>query len=237
MKNGVPYFSRVNLRRDASTQTLVDLLLKGLDRLSGGSSAVTGHHLVWLLFSDSKERERDFLWKETSPGNYYVLSAREPADRHNIFKIYPPIPFEPDLQAGDRLSFSLRANPVVRRRDQQTRALAKHDVVMNRLRDIAPEDRAGERARITREAGLSWLAEQGERCGFETDGLPVDVEGYDQTRIVRGTGLRPMSFSSLDFGGVLSVREPDKLLENIASGFGSARAFGCGLMLIRRHKR
>jgi CRISPR system Cascade subunit CasE len=30
------------------------------------------------------------------------------------------------------------------------------------------------------------------------------------------------------------VKEPDRFLAKLAQGFGRARAFGCGLMLIRR---
>jgi CRISPR system Cascade subunit CasE len=38
----------------------------------------------------------------------------------------------------------------------------------------------------------------------------------------------------LDFEGVLEVTDPVRFLAALANGFGRARAFGCGLMLIRR---
>ena len=43
-----------------------------------------------------------------------------------------------------------------------------------------------------------------------------------------------MWFSTLDFDGLLEVREPAAILPSIARGFGAAKAYGCGLMLIRR---
>ena len=43
-----------------------------------------------------------------------------------------------------------------------------------------------------------------------------------------------MLYSTLDFQGVLTVGDPDSLLPAIARGFGAAKAYGCGLMLIRR---
>ena len=43
-----------------------------------------------------------------------------------------------------------------------------------------------------------------------------------------------MSFSTLDFDEVLTVSEPDALLFAIGHDFGAARAYGCGLMLVRR---
>ena len=38
----------------------------------------------------------------------------------------------------------------------------------------------------------------------------------------------------LDVRGILSVKEPDTFLATLGTGLGRARAFGCGLMLIRR---
>jgi CRISPR system Cascade subunit CasE len=41
-------------------------------------------------------------------------------------------------------------------------------------------------------------------------------------------------FGVLDISGVLEVRDPARFLARLIQGFGRARAFGCGLMLIRR---
>ena len=44
-----------------------------------------------------------------------------------------------------------------------------------------------------------------------------------------------MLYSTLDFEGVvLTVSDPAALVPAIAHGFGGAKAYGCGLMLIRR---
>jgi CRISPR system Cascade subunit CasE len=59
------------------------------------------------------------------------------------------------------------------------------------------------------------------------------ADGYDRRQIARGDA-RPAMFGVVDFGGVLKVQDPPRFLVAVASGFGRARAFGCGLMLIRR---
>lgn len=41
-------------------------------------------------------------------------------------------------------------------------------------------------------------------------------------------------FGILDLRGSLTVTEPATFLAALARGFGRAKAFGCGLMLIRR---
>ena len=232
-----PYFSRVRLRQDAPARKLVDLLMKGYGRAPGGSAEVTGHHLIWMLFSDTEDRERDFLWREMAPGSFFVLSARKPEDSHNIFEIAPPKAFRPELRTGDVLSFSLRANPVLRRRSENGQNSAKHDVVMDRIHGVPVEERAARRLVVMREAGLGWLAHQGDRAGFSIDEHPVSVDGYRRVRVARPGGAKPMTFATLDFDGELVVRDAEVLVDKIASGFGSARAFGCGLLLIRRSAR
>jgi CRISPR system Cascade subunit CasE len=55
------------------------------------------------------------------------------------------------------------------------------------------------------------------------------AEGYEQHRGKSG-GLR---FSTVDFSGTLEVHDPQALQRALFSGIGHAKAFGCGLLLIR----
>ena len=226
---GAMYLTRARLRQDASVNALVPLLLG----TGNGLSAHPGHHLVWSLFTgDPKDRIRDFLWREMTPGAFYILSRRQPEDRHNLFEIAPPKVFDPELEDGDLLAFSLRANPAVRRFDKSRGRSVKHDAVMDALHLVQPSERAAARMNAIQERGLAWLRIQGERAGFSVVG-DVQVEGYQQHRVSRGTGRRAMSFSTLDFEGCLKVVRPGVFLAALEGGFGSAKAYGCGLMLVR----
>ena len=226
------YLSRARLKRDASVASLAPLLLGTSG--GGGPAPQPGHHLVWSLFADDPNRHRDFLWREMEAGLFLILSARAPEDRHGLFEIAEPKPFTPMLEAGDRLRFSLRANPVVRRRHASRRRSAKHDVVMDALRSVPAGDRADHRLQAVWEQGHAWLERQGERAGFAICAGGVRVDGYDRHRISRRGGARPMSYSTLDFEGFLTVSEPGSFLAAIARGFGAAKAYGCGLMLLSR---
>ena len=224
------YLSRVRLRRNASMRALVDLLL-GQDKRSRHA----GHHLVWSLFADGPHRRRDFLWREMEPGSFLILSARRPEDQHALFDIDEPKPFAPALVAGDRLAFSLHANPVVRRRREPgDRYPVKHDVVMDGLHTLPQAERAPRRLSAMRERGFAWLERQADKAGFTVREEDVTVDDYQQHRIPRKGRKETMSFSSLDFDGLLEVRDPELFLSGIAHGFGAAKAYGCGLMLIRR---
>jgi CRISPR system Cascade subunit CasE len=233
------YLTRARLRRDAPAAALARVLLpENPDERVGNA-----HRLLWTLFADAPDRRRDFLWREEgamdlAPGRaaFLVLSARPPQDPHGLFDLDEAKLFAPSLASGDRLAFSLRANPVVTRpsaasADGKSRRL-RHDVVMDRLRELPKGSRGTHRLAAMEEAGQAWLEAQGARHGFTLLGAPR-IDGYDQRRI-RREGGRPIRFSVLDFDGLLEVREPDLFLGTLRRGFGKAKAWGCGLMLIRR---
>ena len=224
------YLSRVTLRRDQQTIKALRSLL--LDNARGGGA--TGHHLMWSLFCDTPDRRRDFLWRESAQGMYYVLSTRPPVDRHAMFDLSEPKEFAPSLANGDRLRFSLRANPVVRRLVPDKKHATKHDVVFDALRKQAVGCRASHRHTVIQEQGFAWLARQGKQSGFSAEQGAINIDGYRQHQIRRRQPSKPMTFSTLDFEGVLTVEDPSRFLPTVLRGFGSAKAYGCGLMLIRR---
>jgi CRISPR system Cascade subunit CasE len=221
------FLSRAALRRDAHVDALAELLVPSnpADRI--GAS----HRLVWALFADSADRRRDFLWREEKPGHFMTLSSRPPEDPHGLFELDSK-PFEPVLSIGDRLGFTLRANPVVARLVAKGKRGQRHDVVMDALHATPPDERAAVRLRIVQTTGRAWLAGQGEAHGFAPCGEAA-VDGYDRIRIPRAGG-DPAVFGMLDISGVLEIRDPARFTARLVEGFGRARAFGCGLMLIRR---
>ena len=221
------YLSRARLRRDAPVAALAELLVPNNPADRTGAS----HKLVWALFADRADRRRDFLWREEKPGHFMVLSSRPPDDLHRLFDLDFK-PFAPALSVGDRLDFTLRANPVVARPEAQGQRGKRHDVVMDLLRAVPHGERAKARPEAMLTAGRAWFARQGKAYGFTPLG-DATVDGYDSVRIPRVAGT-PAVFGVLDISGALEVRDPAAFLARLSQGFGRARAFGCGLMLIRR---
>ncbi|KAB8124930.1 type I-E CRISPR-associated protein Cas6/Cse3/CasE [Komagataeibacter medellinensis] len=229
------FLSRVALRHEASVQAIIRLLVPG----SAGQQHGAAHHLLWALFGDTPERRRDFLWRQTAPGQFMVLSARAPVDRHAIFDIESR-PFAPVLKAGDRLRFMLCANATVDRKPPEKDRTApgrtrsqRHDVVMDALHALPSAERATARARVVPEVMAAWLARQGARTGF----VPLDapeIERCDVLSIPRAQGRARARFGVVDMTGVLAVEDPALFVPALLHGFGRARAFGCGLMLVRR---
>ena len=229
------YFSRARLRRDASLKALLPLF--GLGRQQEGEPQVrfaAGHALVWSLFADGADRARDFLYRDAERQTFYLLSARPPQDHHSLFDLDIQ-DYTPRLEAGDHLSFVLRANPVVRRSVEGRKNAPKDDVVMHALRQAGEEAERGPlRRTLVRQEGVRWLARVAESRGFTAEEETLAVDGYRQHRLPRPGQAAPVRFSTLDFEGRLTVTEPETFLSSLAKGLGAARAFGCGLMLLRR---
>lgn len=227
------YLSRAELRRDAPVAALRPLLAP----VGESARVAAGHRIVWTLFADAPDRERDFLWREASPGLFYFLSRRPPSDRHGLFVLDEPKVFAPSLALGDRLAFTLRANATTARVSQgKARANGRIrgkpcDVVMDALHGVPRAARADARQGAVMEAGLGWLAAQGAKAGF-TLSTPIHVVSYRTLRVDHaGPAAR---LGVLDFEGVLEVNDPAAFVTALARGFGRAKAFGCGLMLVRR---
>jgi CRISPR system Cascade subunit CasE len=209
------YFSKARLNAGAE-QSVVNMLRDGY-RL---------HQALWRLFSDADRR--DFLFRqieEESPPTFYVVSQQRPEDDGGRWVIQSKR-YEPKLAEGECLAFSLVANPVVARRDADTGRSARHDVVKDQQR----RDPGVSPGELQLKAGRSWLDARAPKHGFRV--IDVGVDSYRQHRMKSKAKL--IQFSSLRFDGILEVVDPQALLATLASGIGPAKAFGCGLLLVRR---
>ena len=228
------YLSRATLNRDASTNTLAALL----DPNDANATLDAHHKLLWSLFADSSDRKRDFLWRADSGGKFMLLSQRPPVDQHNLFDLNSR-EFAPSLASGDRLTFSLRVNAVVSRwaEGASGKKKVRHDIVMDALHNAETEPtdlvatRADSRDEKTQTAARVWMDKQGDRCGFKPE--HVLAQSYNTQRVPR-RGASDARFGVLDLEGHMIVKDSKQLLASIAQGFGKAKAFGNGLMLIKR---
>jgi len=225
------FFSRVRLSDEATVKALLPLL----------KSDSSSHSLIWSLFAKDKNQGRDFLYREADDGWYYILSSRKPENTNNLFHLDEPKEFSPALHEGERLRFSLRANPVIRRRIPGTRKSRKVDIVMDALHKLPDKtDRKDKRHAFIWEKGKTWLTGQGEKHGFVLE--PVHGEDqrnpkitrYRQNKIYKKGEKNPLNFYSLDFDGVLSITDASLFHAALHNGLGSAKGYGCGLMMIRR---
>lgn len=229
------WLSRIRIRPEPDVRRLAARLMPDDDE---GARAGAQHQLVWDVFADDPDRRRDFLWREVGPGDLMALSSRAPAPGTALFAVESR-PFAPALRPGDAIRFTLRANATTGAPGSKAdgRRGARFDVAMSALHAVPKGARAECRDAMAAEAGTAWLRRQGERAGFALpESEATVVSGYRVVRIRRGSGGRgaAATFGVFDFEGVLTVTDPEPFLAAVARGFGRAKAFGYGLMLIAR---
>jgi len=199
------------------------------------------HQWLWRLFPAPAGSPRDFLYRRRDvqgTPQFYVVSKRPPEGQSTVWSVQTQ-GYAPKLEAGARLRFDLRANPVVTHgRDGKSK---RHDVVMQektrllqergfaRWQDWHGEDKP-DLYTLVRETCSAWLKLRALRLGFEINEEILAVDGYQKH--VGQKGL--MSFSTVDFSGELTVVDPAEFCAALRDGIGHAKAFGCGLLLIRR---
>lgn len=244
------WFTRASLKRhSADVAPLLDTLL-GDD---GGRQLDTTHRLLWTLMPDALQRAgkptqdgRDkaaFLWRRAPDREgaavWYVLGPEPRADCA-FFRVESK-PWRPAFAIGDRLSFDLLVSATVDRmvepgrgRDGRRRVDVVMDAMVARERAGAGLDRAALRREAGAEAMRGWWQRQADRNGFR----PVAAELADYRTVplsARRIGARKgpqLGISRLT--GIVEVTDPAAFVHRVAAGFGRAKAFGCGLMLLKR---
>ena len=210
------------------------------------------HQAMWKLFKlprqETKEKA-DFLFrfeidKQNKLPVFYLLSSKGPPnDIEGLWEIESKI-YNPDVRDGDRLAFKLRANPVVKRKpsepDSNPKKRKRHDVVMEAKTRLKNEGVPRKDWPITNEiihqASIEWLKNRSDKNGFgfndNGEKNEVQASGYQIFQFYKKG--KKVSFSAVDFEGVLTITDGDLFKKTLFEGLGPSKAFGCGLMLVKR---
>lgn len=209
------------------------------ERLAG---SYADHQWLWRWFPTERGGARDFVFRRHEGGEsirFYVVSARRPTVVPSAWGVQTR-EYAPVLVKDDQLNFELLANPTVRHgRDGKS---SRHDVVMEAKQRLLSErgykcwaDWTGDdRPALYDVAGRAcgaWLTRRGEGLGFAPHTESLVVDAYQQHQEKQDRQLR---FSTVEMRGALTVTDPAAFQRALFQGVGSSRAFGCGLLLIKR---
>ncbi|MFD5868544.1 type I-E CRISPR-associated protein Cas6/Cse3/CasE [Corynebacterium sp. NPDC060344] len=204
-------------------------------RKRGGRKLLTNpeamHAAVRAAFPpDIDTGDSRVLWRADSQGDehvLYIVGPETPDAVHIIeqagWDTRPPqtadyARLQGSLVKGQKWAFELLANPV--------------------------SSKAGERgtrgkvvAHVTAEHQLEWLNQRAESAGFRLLD-DVRVVGRERLSFNKGSGSKPrrVSISTARFSGTLEVTDVDALRSTLNLGIGRARAYGCGLLTLARHR-
>ncbi len=196
------------------------------------------HQTVWDLFA-SDGGGREFLFRtEKIRGNpvIYTVSHKRPFAPDNSPWYVDVKPYDPNIVSGERIFFSLRVSACKKRYEEDGK-LKKTDIVIakkKRLREELASNEMPSNQEIAHIAASEWMNRQGERNGFDLIDFQVTQHDWHEFKKTSKAGTFNVAFPSLDLDGTLAVTSPEDFKKMLFNGIGSAKAFGCGLMLVRR---
>ena len=207
--------------------------------LAGASGSIgQGHHLVWSLFGD-RGGERHFLYRmtgATAAAPILIASDEVPQDKHQLWDLeVKSLRLLDIMAAGDPIEWSIRVNATVRSKAGTTRETsASHCIVDRALRQGV----TGTSMEVAAKVVPTWLAARLAKAGLDARAGDMVVQAYDKRRFGCRPGgrLPPVVIATTDVVGSGVVRDADAVRNALREGIGRARAYGCGLLLIRRSK-
>jgi len=179
------------------------------------------HQRVWQAFSGRDVQQRDFLIRVDRKEEAFrvlILSHSQPSKPDwcptDCFgtQVVPD-----DYFAHARYRFSLLANPTKKLRVDNPDGTRKKN---------------GRRVPLTqREELVAWLVRKAAASGFTINAdalrtIPRGREFFHKSGTAHGT------HTAVEFQGELTVSEPAQFRATVATGIGSAKAFGFGLLVI-----
>jgi CRISPR system Cascade subunit CasE len=225
------FFSKATLRPGAARSAAYQRLT---------AKGHPAHRLAWALFGDDPDRDRDFIFRwdpDHSDGPVmHTVSHREPHDHEGLFRIRTKS-YKPQLQEGQPLIFQLRANPVIKKRDDEGKQHV-HDVVMNRKHEMKQESTWADcdltEAELVQQEGRNWLRRRTAHYGFDFDEENIRANAHRKHTFRKPKNGRPVTFTTMDLMGRLRVTDPDTFRQQaLFGGVGPSKAYGCGLLMVR----
>lgn len=184
-------------------------LLKNKKTISGDiSNPYNLHKLLWKTFPGHKDEKRNFLFRIDSAENGHfvlMLSENKPVETVDIRLVRIA---EPRLvfTKGAKYSFSLRANPVKRLSVERCRV------------PLVGEDNIS-----------VWLQRK-----FGTAATLIESMSVKRSDLNFCKENKWGKVTAIDFQGLIQCENPELLKSIVQNGIGAAKAFGCGLLLLKR---
>lgn len=210
------------------------------------------HQVLWRGFASLPrgDRENRFLYRheerddahsvlvQSVVGPDWGFLADEASGTTAECRTYDPRAIE----VGSRFEFFVRANPVVDRRYPDG---SKRRIAVGSDRARLAELRGVSLATLPSRDDLliEWLERSAAAGGFAlergADARRLCDVGPNRDLVVRKNGSgsaagSPVTLTTIDFGGILRVTDSTAFSGTLRRGIGRGRAFGCGLVSVRR---
>ena len=197
------------------------------------------HEKIWALVSRNENQKRDFLYRVEYDAyqnikHIYLLAPNQISSQKNIKLAVSP-KYQPQLETGECLYFKLRANPIIKRKENGK--AKEYGIIMDAKHQFKKNGQNYQEQfsldELIHEVGMKWLVRKGEQHGFTVKKFEAKIDN-DREYSINSPGRETFTLRTLDFEGILTVIDPGLFTDALYKGIGSAKAFGCGLMLVKR---
>jgi CRISPR system Cascade subunit CasE len=197
------------------------------------------HQKIWTIASRSQNQKRDFLYR-VEYDTYqnikciYLLAPNQITSQNGV-KVTVSPRYQPDIETNERLYFKLTANPIIKRKENGK--AKEYSLIMDAKQrfKIDKQDYLDQYSldELIYDVGIKWLTRKGEQHGFAVKRFEVIINN-DREYNIKPIGRQEYILRTLDFSGMLTVTDPSLFLKALYEGIGSAKGFGCGLMMVKR---
>ncbi|MBL3591275.1 MAG: type I-E CRISPR-associated protein Cas6/Cse3/CasE [gamma proteobacterium endosymbiont of Lamellibrachia anaximandri] len=178
------------------------------------------HQKLWTLF-DAPNDSRAFLFHleqtSTKQSQLLLLSSQEAICQVPQIRVLQQKEVDYHLKSGQKLAFRLRANPIKTIKDERKRTNQKNEIKSCRVPLVREDEQI---AWLTRKLGPAAKLQE---CFIQ-----------EKENLYFRKKNRAGKIAQVTFEGTLEIIDPDEFTQLILRGIGPAKAFGCGLLLIRR---
>ncbi len=203
-------------------------------------SEYSEHQLLWESFPNRGDEERSFIYRKERGGHssfpfFYLVSEIAPISDRNFLQVLGIKEYDPQIVEGELLSFSVRINATISKKVPGKKNSVRHtiwqDARAEGLKNGLEDENLAEFIDLTTK---EWLVSRAERNGFSISCDDFIVEGYEKITFTKKKNQKEISFGVVDYTGTLRVTNPLRFKELLFKGIGRSKAFGCGLMLVKR---
>lgn len=195
------------------------------------------HQQIWNLVRQNPLQTRDFIFHieyDAYKNVKHILLLSPNIIRSNSTFSVSYVEYNPLLSQTEEFRFKLRANPIVKRKINNKQK--EFNIIINAIEEQKQQgiyllDTSLDE--FIYDVGMEWLIRKGKQHGFTVKHREISIGDRLEYQIKANTKPE-FVIRTLDFDGILEVTDPELFKTTLFKGIGSAKAFGCGLLLIKR---
>jgi len=184
------------------------------------------HKKIWKLFPEQQDEERSFLFRVENLGQagaqkILLQSKHKPkAATGDLLLLQSKAMNLTGLTPQLKLRFILRANPTKKITDQKAKSTNQGKVRVPLIDECEIKE---------------WLKRQLQSCADINDNeLSILRQDLLSFRKSKDKQQHFGKIQTVTYTGIMTISEHELLINKINSGFGPAKAFGCGLLSIAK---